>query len=197
MTEVYGPLVNNTNVSLQNYNNSDIAVIIEKNKYLGVYISISPLFVGAAILIFMICYGCVILPISLKIEQCISYINYKKDIKKIPIVKNQLNKRYIKKLNKENLERYNICDSECSICLETIDSKNKIVLDCGHSFDTSCIQKWTASQISFGKKPECPLCRGSIVRQEDYINKECNREFIVINVNYDSDSSVRTTLSDL
>ena len=197
MNEVYGPLVNFTNISLQDFNKSEIEEIIEKNKYSGVYIALSPLFVGAAVVIFMICYGCVILPISSKIDQCINYINYKKDIKKSPIVKNQLNKRYIKKLNKENLERYNISDSQCSICLETIHNKNKIVLDCGHSFDISCIQKWTASQISFGKKPECPLCRGNIVRQEDYINKECNREFIVINVNYDSDSSVRTTLSDL
>lgn len=216
MTEFFGPLVNdNTNETVVDetfinetfvngtfvnetfVNNSNIEAEqdeINKGGYAGLYFALSPLIVVGVMLTLIFLVNGIIIPLNDKIKEIKRDIIDRYESRKLPIVNNNLNKSYIKKLNKENLNKHtNMCHTECSICLEEINSKKKIVLDCGHTFDTSCLQKWTSSQVSAGKKPECPLCRGDIVRQEDYKF----REYIVVNVNYDSDSSVRTTLSDL
>jgi hypothetical protein len=214
MTEFFGPL-DNTNETFVNItfvnetfvnitfvnetfvNNLNIEAKqdeINRRGYVGLYIALSPLLFVGGILILVFLINEIILPLKYQIKKIKIKIINRYESSKLPIVNNKLNKSYIKKLNEENLNKHtNMCHTECSICLEQINNKKKIVLDCGHTFDTSCLQKWTSTQVSAGKKPECPLCRGDIVRQEDYKF----REYIVVNMNYDSDSSARTTLSDL
>jgi len=200
MTDFSRHLVNNiTNETFVNtlINNSSIEAEqnkINRSSYVGIYIAILPfLIVGGIFILACLCFG-VILPLYDKILEIKIKIINRYESRNLPIVNNKLNKSYIKKLNKENLNKHtNMCHTECSICLEEINNKKKIVLDCGHTFDISCLQKWTSSQVSVGKKPECPLCRGDIVRQEDYKT----RQYIVINYRNDRDSSTITTLSDL
>ena len=45
--------------------------------------------------------------------------------------------------------------TECSICMEALDSKNIAVMDCGHHFHYKCIFKWNLTQ----EGDRCPLCR--------------------------------------
>jgi hypothetical protein len=47
--------------------------------------------------------------------------------------------------------------SECSICLSSQKSKEKItVLSCSHSYHNNCITKWVIQNNT------CPLCRSNI-----------------------------------
>ena len=206
MNDFFGPLFNNnTNETFVNWNfvnetfvtNSNIEAEqdeINRGGYAGLYIALSPLLFVGCIIIIIFLIIVIILPLNDKIKEIKRKIINRYERRTLPIVNNKLNKSYIKKLNKENLNKHtNMCHTECSICLEEINKKKNIDLDCGHSFDTACLQNWTSSQVSVGKNPECPLCRGDIVRQEDYKT----REYIVINYSYDSDSSERTTLSYL
>ena len=56
--------------------------------------------------------------------------------------------------------------SECSICLETQDSKKKsllrhsnaIILQCGHHMHKSCFNEWSSDK----ETPTCPLCRTEV-----------------------------------
>ena len=45
-------------------------------------------------------------------------------------------------------------DSQCCICLESMDNKNYVVTKCGHTFHTRCLCKIRDST--------CPLCRQDI-----------------------------------
>jgi hypothetical protein len=112
-----------------------------------------------------------------------------------PIVKNQLNKKFINNLNTENHTKINkTVQLDCSICIEIIElhkfqlTKNKLVfLNCGHVYHTPCLQSWVKSQIKQINKPNCPLCRGIIV------NYSKNVEDVTT---YDSDSSVASYWND-
>ena len=53
---------------------------------------------------------------------------------------------------------------ECSICFEDIDESNKKILECGHTFHTDCINKWTKVN------PICPYCRKYM---QTYFNCSC------------------------
>ena len=55
---------------------------------------------------------------------------------------------------------------ECSICLDTMSSRNKLKLSCDHVIHTSCIQKWVRKGSS-----SCPLCRKELTKDE--ITKLC------------------------
>jgi len=108
-----------------------------------------------------------------------------------PIVNNKLNKKYIKKLNNDNKQNIDNTD-QCPICFKDINTKDKIlVLDCKHVFCVKCAQDWVKTRVSNGQTPDCPICRSNIIRKEDIIKKE----FVVINLDYDSDSS-QDSLSD-
>ena len=50
------------------------------------------------------------------------------------------------------------CINECSVCLENIGQKNFSVLECGHTFHTSCILRC---------QNRCPLCRSSIIHDDE------------------------------
>jgi hypothetical protein len=43
--------------------------------------------------------------------------------------------------------------SDCTICSNVIDQKNKTRLECEHEFCTQCIEQW------FESKKSCPVCR--------------------------------------
>lgn len=56
---------------------------------------------------------------------------------------------------------------KCAICLEE-DCSEKVLLDCGHSFHTSCVIEWNNSINErhpnvTGCNKNCPLCRGNTV----------------------------------
>lgn len=42
---------------------------------------------------------------------------------------------------------------DCPVCFETIQSDDKMVLTCGHTFHTECMVQWYASSS------KCPVCR--------------------------------------
>lgn len=161
------------------------------------------------LMIFMPFYGLVLLIILTFYINCISdplnklckrtkqkYYLYFQN-KNSPIKNNKLNKTYINMLNKDNKNKdgMNDCNNICSICMEVIttkeyDSKKTIVPDCKHYFHTSCLNEWVKTKTSDGNKVDCPTCRGDIIRHKD-VNKikTTNIDYIVMNVNYDSDSS--------
>ena len=127
----------------------------------------------------------------------------------VPIKNNKLTKTYIEKLNKKNkittVKHLEQITNTCSICMEPINSSqynknNKVIyLDCNHFYHTNCLNNWVETKITQGDKPTCPMCRQDIINQIDMekINKSNHVDYIEINISYDSDSSTRTTLSDL
>lgn len=52
------------------------------------------------------------------------------------------------------------CDETCSICLESINSHQSHVLDCGHRFHTRCAIDW------FRLNGTCPLCRCADIHKQ-------------------------------
>lgn len=47
--------------------------------------------------------------------------------------------------------------SECSICMEPIESPNEsLTLECRHKYHVNCIKKWKENNES------CPLCRDNL-----------------------------------
>lgn len=66
------------------------------------------------------------------------------------------------------IETTNIFDLDCSICFEQYKINNSIkILNCGHHFCTSCIDKWIEhnyySNYYNNKSSSCPCCRQKIL----------------------------------
>ena len=188
MNETFGPSLNLTNYS--NYDNVKQNIIEDDHIFLGGYIILgifTPLILCLLFIIYIHIYDSCIIhcikAIKKKNTKCYLYFESLNS----PIVNNKLNKNYIKKLNASNKDKIkNNNDLQCSICIEDIKIKKTLVLDCGHAFCKDCLQTWVFKQISNGKKPDCPMCRQNIIRDKDI--KKPNK-YIVININYDSDSS--------
>jgi hypothetical protein len=71
---------------------------------------------------------------------------------------------------------------QCSICLETINTSEKITLACYHTFHDRCIHKWLSMKNKECK--ECPNCR-AVVRDnktlswiEDFRQKEKDEDWL-------------------
>ena len=47
-------------------------------------------------------------------------------------------------------------DTECLICLEDLDSKDRVVLSCKHVMHYKCLQKWIDKKKNYTKL--CPIC---------------------------------------
>ena len=45
---------------------------------------------------------------------------------------------------------------QCLVCFESISSRKKIQLECGHSLCFSCAHQWITE-----RRPTCPMCRAS------------------------------------
>lgn len=60
----------------------------------------------------------------------------------------------------------------CSICYDDLDSKNMITLDCNHSFDKGCLDKW-------GTYDE-----GDFIRESKHVCPECRKGKILLNSQY-------------
>ena len=191
------PLVNLTQ-SLDFNNDTTTHTEIIKKTYTFM-IAFFPLYLVGLFFVILFCLECIYFPIKLNFYNCRYKCNnyFKKNNR--PIINNKLNKTYIDLLNKSNKYPDNSVDTlieDCSICMEDISIKQykkrtTVVLDCGHHLHTKCLNKWVSQQSSNGNIPNCPICRGYIVRNIDM------KEHTVINVSYDSDISTRTTLSDL
>ena len=52
-------------------------------------------------------------------------------------------------------------NSECSICLEQIGSKNVVTTICGHEFHHMCLCQYTVTS----KSTKCPLCRENFAKE--------------------------------
>eukprot|EP00466_Bigelowiella_natans_P011089 jgi/Bigna1/145759/aug1.103_g20467 len=115
-------------------------------------------------------------------------------------------KKYINKILNENSDITKPTTFlACSICLETLNSENKSVIEkCFHSFCLPCIKKWAETDIRDRRKrnrakgrPEederahCPLCKTSFTRILHSISSE--RDFKVINIS--SSSSTKTEVN--
>lgn len=50
----------------------------------------------------------------------------------------------------------------CTICLESIDSKEMKMTHCKHTFHRDCLQKWITFNEGSGKIAKCPNCRSSL-----------------------------------
>ena len=92
-----------------------------------------------------------------------------------PIIKGQLNPKFIKKLNVNNYKNINKKNGfDCSICIESINlekinlkKNNVVILNCHHVYHTNCLQPWVKSQVAQINKPNCPLCREIIIEFND------------------------------
>jgi len=192
----FGPSGSNTtymsNDTYDNPNDDDT-----KKSYVFM-IAFFPLFAAALFIIITFYLECVHFPIIKKINNYISKYRPYFEQTKAPIVNNKLNKKYIDMLNKSNKVILNksmdTVTDDCAICMEVItnkeyNSKHSVVPDCGHCFHKTCLNQWVSQQSSTGNVPNCPVCRGYIVRQSDM------KEHTVINMSYDSDSDT-FSLSD-
>lgn len=191
----FGPSGSNTTyMSNDTYDDDDDDT---KKSYVFM-IAFFPLFAAALFIIIIFYLECVHFPIKKKINDCRSRYHPYFEKKKAPIVNNKLNKKYIDMLNKSNKvilnkSMDNVTD-DCAICMEVItnkeyNSKHSVVPDCGHCFHKTCLNQWVSQQSSTGNVPNCPVCRGYIVRQSDM------KAHTVINMSYDSDSDT-FSLSD-
>ena len=52
------------------------------------------------------------------------------------------------------------CAEGCSICLNEPVGAPEACVPCGHCFCGKCLMAWVGGQISLGRVPKCPLCRG-------------------------------------
>ena len=67
-------------------------------------------------------------------------------------------------------------DNICSICLESFDDKNIIILECSHQFHASCIFQTLSTNHN-----RCPLCRSKI--NYIYPHKHKFRRLVIQNKN--------------
>ena len=161
-------------------------------------IAFLPLYFVGLFFIVIFYIECIYFPIKKIIINCkYKYITYYE--KKIPtlIDNNGFTEHFIHKLKKnKKLKNGNIYTPiTCAICFLDITEKeyysnDSIELDCYHSYHKDCISQWVLNQSSKNNIPNCPICRSPVINDMSYV---------VINVDYDSDSSdtsIRTTLSD-
>lgn len=85
-----------------------------------------------------------------------------------PIKNKKLSNKFIKSLNINNKDSC-IETSECGICLNEIsENKNNLIyLDCKHVFHKKCLQPWVKNKLENIEKPNCPMCRHTIVNIPD------------------------------
>ena len=166
--------------------NSNISMV-------AILIPLSPLICGVAMCVLTIIYFYIL-------DNCVPYckkirckISNKLEERNLPIKNSKLNSRFIKKLNKENLEQVTKkaenTTLECTICIDDINLKkykNKItqlvIPNCGHIYHTNCLNTWVRSQILNGQQPTCPTCRTVIC------DSLVTKSYTVYNIAYDSDS---------
>ena len=75
-----------------------------------------------------------------------------------------LRKKYKHQDNIEEIVQLKI-NEECSICLESSDDTDFVLLNCGHKFHTSCLANWLIN------KRNCPICRDSeVIQRTDFID---------------------------
>ena len=188
MNNTFGPY---TNSSVNNSSINDNDFYEERSYNYTFLIAFFPLFGVGLLIVIMFIFKCMYIPI-IDGSKTIKY-KYRNWIESynLPIVNNKLSKKYIKTLKNNNCNKEQL---ECSICLEKIKNQS-LILDCSHSYHIYCLQEWVKSQTSIGNIPRCPMCRESIIRQVD-IDKITFNE-TVVNFDYESDDSNRTTLSDI
>ena len=163
-------------------------------------IAFLPLYFVGLFFIVIFYIECIYFPIKKIIINCkYKYMTYCE--KKIPtlIDNNGFTEHFIDKLKKNKQPKNgNIYTPiTCAICIlditeEEYYSNDSIELDCHHSYHKDCVTQWILYQSLKNNIPNCPQCRTNV------INKN-NISRVVINVDYDSDSSdtsTRTTLSD-
>ena len=74
------------------------------------------------------------------------------------------------KKDSEYCSRHTNC-FECSVCLFGKSKRQKLTLNCGHSFCKSCIDTWTKTNNS------CPLCRKPIL--DEFVFIETSLSFLL------------------
>jgi hypothetical protein len=57
---------------------------------------------------------------------------------------------------------------ECSICLDTLNNNNSVILECNHDFHLICIMKHIIINRQSNRIIKCPLCRTDINRHIFY-----------------------------
>jgi len=87
--------------------------------------------------------------------------SYEKIIKEeeLILIDKIFNDLFDKSSTKSYIEKKEITDDVCSICLEKLDFNEKIKFKCGHYFHKNCINKWFNSSYSF----KCPNCKQCII----------------------------------
>ena len=188
MNDTFGPInynnftnniTNNFNNNNKNHNEHD-ADGCDCYFLIALFPIILVMFIAIVMALYVYVWGAII--------NIIKYIKNKINVYRksfnSPIVNNKLNKKYIKKLNNDNKQNIDNTN-QCPICFKDINIKDKIlVLDCGHPFCINCAQDWVKTKVSNGQTPDCPMCRSNIIRESDI-----KKDFVVINLDYDSDSS--------
>ncbi len=143
------------------------------NPITGLLAGMSPLICAGSIFICTILYDLIRAIISY-IKEKYRIFCYYKNKAKFAIKNDVLTLKYIKKLNKNNMERKEDNeDISCPICLDSIDIKtynkndnNIINTSCKHIYHTECLQAWVKQNIQQGNAPECPMCRENICKEQ-------------------------------
>ena len=110
------------------------------------------------------------------IKKKIIYCLEKKDISQTN--NNELSKKYIQTLNKNNKSFIKENIINCPICFDNININNYnsrklniTFLNCKHVYHTDCIQKWINQQIISSNNCSCPICRDIIIDIPIYADK--------------------------
>ena len=84
------------------------------------------------------------------------------EIKDLCFRRNRITKIYQYISNKTFNNLYSVrgpTDDICSICLESNDKIDTVVLKCDHIFHKTCIDKWFTNRTIDNNNLVCPLCR--------------------------------------
>ena len=172
------------------YIDQDNNIVIEHSNgiSIGILLALSPLILGVILVILVFIYINICLPLEKKIISLKYSYNLKQKDKKQPIYNNKLNPTFIKKLNKNNIDKVKNKTEplECSICLTEINIENYknnktdlVLLNCSHVYHKDCLNPWVKEKAQSFNSPDCPYCRDKIISVNDF----------KINIAQESDSS--------
>lgn len=87
--------------------------------------------------------------------------NYEKiiDNKELILIDKVFNDLFNNTGKKSYIEKKEVTEDICSICLEKLDFNEKKTFRCGHVFHDKCIKQWFKSSYSF----KCPNCKQCII----------------------------------
>ena len=89
-------------------------------------------------------------------------------------------------------------DSDCPICMESLDSSAMVVMSCNHRFCLDCVTRVLVGIGNKCGKNSCPLCRGNIVSPKTFndVKKHLTEEHLTEEHETEEDESDESESDD-